>query len=106
MNRQGSKDNLEFLSGGGEMGERMRAKNWKETSIGDPTDWSQSLKITLRILLSSRFPMFLWRGSDLIQFYNDAYRPSLGNDGKHPTALGQRAEDCWPEIWHIIKPLI
>jgi two-component system sensor histidine kinase VicK len=50
--------------------------------------------------------MFLWWGPQLIQFYNDAYRPSFGNNGKHPTALGQRGEDCWPEIWPIIKPLI
>jgi len=50
--------------------------------------------------------MFLWWGPQLIQFYNDAYRPSLGNNGKHPEALGQRGEDCWPEIWPIIKPLI
>ncbi len=50
--------------------------------------------------------MFLWWGEDLIQFYNDAYRPSLGNNGKHPTALGQKGEDCWPEIWPVIKPLI
>lgn len=50
--------------------------------------------------------MFLWWGEELIQFYNDAYRPSLGNNGKHPKALGQRGEECWPEIWPIIKPLI
>ena len=106
MNRHRSKDNLKFLSGGGETGERMREKNWSETSLGDPAGWPQSLKITLRILLSSKFPMFLWWGNELVQFYNDAYRPSLGNNGKHPSALGQRAEECWPEIWHIIKPLI
>ncbi|RZM29173.1 MAG: PAS domain S-box protein, partial [Pedobacter sp.] len=41
-----------------------------------------------------------------IQFYNDAYRPSLGDSGKHPAALGQRGVDCWPEIWAVIKPLI
>lgn len=50
--------------------------------------------------------MFLWWGVDLIQFYNDAYRQILGTNGKHPTALGQRGKDCWPEIWSIINPLI
>gem|GEM_PF-6852878 len=39
-------------------------------------------------------------------FYNDAYRPPLGNKGKHPYLLGERAEDHWQETWHIIKPLI
>ncbi|WP_421825678.1 PAS domain-containing sensor histidine kinase [Larkinella sp.] len=50
--------------------------------------------------------MVLFWGNELIQFYNDAFRPSLGNQGKHPGALGQRGQDCWPEIWPTIKPLI
>jgi PAS domain S-box-containing protein len=95
-----------FLHGGGEMGELTRNYNWSQTSIGGPEQWPQSLRTTLSILLNSRFPMFLWWGEDLIQFYNDAYRPSLGNNGKHPVALGQKGKDCWPEIWAIIKPLI
>jgi len=95
-----------FLSGGGEMGERIRLFNWTSTSLGDISTWPQSLLTTLSIVLNSRFPMFIWWGDDLIQFYNDAYRPSLGIDAKHPSALGQKGEDCWQEIWPIIKPLI
>jgi signal transduction histidine kinase len=49
--------------------------------------------------------MFLWWGEDLIQFYNDGYRPSIRED-KHPSALGQRGPECWPEIWPIIGPEI
>jgi diguanylate cyclase (GGDEF)-like protein/PAS domain S-box-containing protein len=49
--------------------------------------------------------MFLWWGADLIQFYNDSYRPSIAAD-KHPGALGQRGRECWPEIWAIIGPQI
>jgi signal transduction histidine kinase len=49
--------------------------------------------------------MFLWWGIDLIQFYNDAYRPTIRED-KHPAALGQAGKDCWPEIWAIIGPQI
>jgi PAS domain S-box-containing protein len=50
--------------------------------------------------------MFLWWGAELICFYNDAYRPSLGKEGKHPSILGMPAREAWPEIWEIIKPLI
>jgi signal transduction histidine kinase len=96
----------QYLLGGGEMGELTRSFDWSKTAIGRPENWSQSLLTTVSILLNSRFPMFLFWGPDLVQFYNDAYRPSLGNEGKHPTALGQRGEDCWPEIWPVIKPLI
>ncbi len=98
--------NWSFLSGGGEMGELTRAYNWDRSDLGNPDQWPQSLKLTLSMILSSRFPMFLWWGDDLIQFYNDAYRPSLGENGKHPKALGQKAKECWPEIWDIIYPLI
>jgi two-component system sensor histidine kinase VicK len=88
----------QYLQGGGEMGALTRAFNWSDTQIGPPQNWSQSLLTAVSILLNSRFPMFLWWGEGLVQFYNDAYRPSLGKEGKHPTALGQRGEDCWQEI--------
>jgi PAS domain S-box-containing protein len=95
-----------FLEGGGEMGELTRKYDWSQTSIQSPAYWPQSLRTTVSILLNAGFPMFLWWGEDLIQFYNDAYRPSLGNSGKHPQALGQKGKDCWPEIWPVISPLI
>lgn len=95
-----------YLEGGGEMGMLTRSFNWSETPLGTPDQWSQNLLTTVSIILHSKFPMFLWWGAELIQFYNDAYKPSLGNEGKHPKALGQKGEECWPEIWPVIKPLI
>lgn len=96
----------QYFEGKGEMARLTRAFDWSSTSIGNPENWSQSLLTTISIILNSRFPMFLWWGTDLVQFYNDAYRPSLGNEGKHPKALGQKGVDCWAEIWPVIKPLI
>ncbi len=95
-----------FLSGGGRMGNLMRSKDWSLTAAGTPDTWPQSLRTTLSILLNSKFPMFLWWGPELICFYNDAYRPSLGENGKHPQILGMPAKEAWAEIWDIIKPLI
>ncbi len=88
------------------MGALTRDYDWASSPVGPPETWPISLCTTVSMILSARSPMFLWWGTDLIQFYNDAYRPSLGNDGKHPRALGQRGEACWPEIWPVIKPLI
>jgi PAS domain S-box-containing protein len=99
-------NNFGFLEGGGEMGERARVFDWSRTPVGTPEEWPRSLRTIVSAILSSRHPMFLWWGEDLIQFYNDAYRPSLGDTGKHPTALGQKGADCWPEVWDIIFPLI
>ncbi|MTI22365.1 PAS domain S-box protein [Fulvivirga sp. RKSG066] len=95
-----------FLSGDGEMAKLTREKDWSKTSLGTPDTWPQSLRTTLNIVLNSRFPKFLWWGPELVCFYNDAYRPSLGKDGKHPSILGMPAKEAWPEIWDIIKPLI
>jgi PAS domain S-box-containing protein len=95
-----------FLEGGGEMGELTRKFDWSKTSIGSPDQWPSSLRTMVNVVLTSRFPMFLWWGKDLVQFYNDAYRPSLGMDGKHPTALGSTGLQTWPEIWDHIYPLI
>ena len=97
---------LQFLSGGGEMGKLTREKDWSKTSLGSPQTWPQSLRTTLSIILNSKFPMFLFWGEELICFYNDGYRPSLGKEGKHPSILGMRGEEAWTEVWHIIKPLI
>jgi PAS domain S-box-containing protein len=98
--------NYPFLRGGGEMGELTRQYKWEQTAIGTPDQWPQSLRTTLSIILNSKFPMFLFWGEQHLCFYNDAYRPSLGNEGKHPDALGQPGTQVWPEIWPVIKPLI
>lgn len=88
------------------MGKRTREYDWSDSPVGSPDHWPQSLRTTVSNLLRSRFPMFLWWGKEMTQFYNDAYRPSLGNNGKHPFALGQKGRECWPEIWEIIYPLL
>jgi signal transduction histidine kinase len=59
----------------------------------------------LSLVLTSAFPMCIWWGPDLIQFYNDGFRPFLGSR-KHPTGMGQRARDCWSEIWDALEPYV
>ena len=87
------------------MAELVRMFDWNRTPVGPVANWSDTLVTTVNLLLASRHPMFLWWGPDLIQFYNDGYRPSIRAD-KHPSALGQRGIECWPEIWPIIGPQI
>lgn len=106
MEPKDSSINYAFLAGGGEMGQLIRTMDWTHHLLNSIEHWPQSLRTTLSIILHSRFPTFLFWGPELICFYNDAYRPSLGDAGKHPTALGQRGEMVWPEIWSSIKPLI
>src|SRR6185369_12803481 len=92
----------DFLAGGGEMGaltrgfdwsktslgspetlphrnpKALRPCFWSKTSLGSPETWPQSLRVTVRLVLTSRHPMFIWWGPELIQFYNDAYRETMG----------------------------
>ncbi|MEW6762599.1 MAG: PAS domain S-box protein [Pseudomonadota bacterium] len=96
---------LSFLSGGGEMGALMRARDWAATPLGAAALWPAALKNTLRLILGSRHPMFLYWGPELIQFYNDAYRATL-DAARHPSALGQRGPECWREAWPLIGPEI
>ncbi|MEO8923643.1 MAG: PAS domain-containing protein, partial [Caldimonas sp.] len=93
-----------FLEGEGETAARMRALDWSSTPLGPPAQWPQSLKTVASVCLHSRFPMLIWWGPDLVMLYNDAYRPILGQ--KHPRALGQQGEECWPEIWDLIGPML
>ena len=94
------------MTSNGEMANLIRKTDWDNTALGPMQEWPASLKILLNSMLNSKYPKFLWWGSQLTCFYNDAYRPSLGNEGKHPLILGMNAEDAWPEIWSVIKPLI
>ncbi|WP_250527637.1 response regulator [Caballeronia sp. GAWG2-1] len=93
-----------FLLGGGEMGALIRAFDWTQTSLGSPEQWPQSLKTAVRIMLTSRQPIWVGWGPDLLFFYNDPYKSIIG--GKHPQALGQPTSVVWREIWNEIGPLL
>jgi len=95
---------LAFLERGGEMGARMRAFAWTTTPLGPPHAWPQSLKTTVRILLDSRYAMWMLWGPNLSFFCNDAYLPTLGI--KRDRALGARSDSVWAEIWPDIGPRI
>ncbi len=92
------------LVGGGDMGARMRALDWRDSAVGPPEDWSPTLKSAVSICLNSNFPMFIWWGDDLTMFYNDAYIPVLGST-KHPMWLGCSARECWRDIWDVVGPM-
>ena len=90
------------LAGGGEMGARMREIDRAATPLGPVARWPRALKTAVRIMLTSRQPMFVWWGERLVNLYNDAYQSILG--GKHPWALAQPAEVVWREIWDQVEP--
>jgi PAS domain S-box-containing protein len=89
----------------GEVGHDLAAVDWTATPLGSPDDWPASLRTPVRILLTSRFSMWMAWGPELTFFCNDTYRQdTLG--GKYPWALGQPASEVWSEIWPDIGPRI
>lgn len=99
-------DTYSFLADGGHMGVLIREKDWTTTSLGAIDQWPQSLKTTLSTFLPSRFPVVLFWGPDLIQFYNNAAASTIQMAGRHPAGLGQRADECWTSLWPTVQPLI
>ncbi len=93
-----------FALAGGEMAALIGSADWAATGIGSPENWPSSLMTVLRILVTSRYQMWMAWGQDLTFFYNDAYAPTLGV--KHPRALGRPAREVWREIWPDIGPRI
>ncbi|MCR5874822.1 PAS domain S-box protein [Phenylobacterium sp. J426] len=93
-----------FLADGGELGALMRAHDWSASPLGRPAGWPQSLRTVVGLMLTSKFPMFVAWGPELGFLYNDAYAEILGD--KHPSALGDRFQTIWSEIWPDISPLI
>jgi PAS domain S-box-containing protein len=105
MDTEAVPDGTGFLAGGGEMGALMRAHDWTATPVGMPAIWPQPLKTAVRLMLTTRHPMFIWWGETLTCFYNDAYRALIGPD-RHPSALGRPGREVWAEIWDVIGPQI
>ena len=90
----------DWLIGGGEMGELVRAMDWSKTPLGPRAVWPQTLRTTVTLCLSSNFAISLAWGPGRVQIYNDAYRRFCAI--KHPSSLGQDFKECWLSAWPAI----
>jgi signal transduction histidine kinase len=95
----------QIFAGTGEMAGLIRTTDWSKTPLGPIESWPQSLRTAVSICLGSRHPIVLWWGPERWMFYNDGYRPFLG-ERKHPQFLGRPGQECWAEIWDIIGPMM
>jgi signal transduction histidine kinase len=91
-----------IFPGSSEMAHRMRSVDWSQTALGPPETWPLNLRTSVRIILTSRQPMFVWWGKELVHLYNDGYISILG--AKHPAALAQTAPVVWSEVWDVAGP--
>jgi signal transduction histidine kinase/FixJ family two-component response regulator len=92
------------ILGNSDLARRIRAYDWSRTSLGPPEKWPKSLRTAVGIMLTSRQPIWIGWGRELIYLYNDPYKSIIG--GKHPWALGKPVSLVWREIWQDIEPML
>ncbi|NGM11819.1 SpoIIE family protein phosphatase [Verrucosispora sp. CWR15] len=92
------------FAGGGEMGTLLRDRDWSASPLGPPERWPTSLGNAVSTMLASKAQIAMFWGEDLRAFYNDAYRPTIGD--KHPAVLGEPAREHWAETWDVLGPLL
>jgi PAS domain-containing protein len=90
------------FAGGGEMGARMRALDWSNTALGPVEGWPEPLRVFVRVMLGSGYPMLISWGPTYTMLYNDSYGPLIGT--KHPGALGRGIREVLPEVWDFLGP--
>jgi len=81
--------------------EEIRAFDWSHTPIGPVETWSTALRSILATILSSPQPMFVSIEPGKVFFFNDPYRPMLGN--RLHGAIGRRFDALWSDVWQDVS---
>jgi two-component sensor histidine kinase len=89
--------------GADEMGAFVLDFDWASTSVGPISTWSQSLMSYTRVMLTSKHPICFFWGPELLIFFNQAYKPMLGQRAE--TALGRSFATVWPDVWADVLPM-
>jgi PAS domain S-box-containing protein len=90
------------IHGNSRMAEVIRAHDWTLTPLGPLEDWPEDLLLSANLMLSCAFPSLVFWGKEWVQLYNDAFIPLLAE--RHPSGLGQMAQECWWDAWQIVGP--
>jgi PAS domain S-box-containing protein len=70
--------------------------DWSLTPLGAITNWSESLKGAVRVMMTSSTAMAMLIGEEGILVYNQAYADFAG--ARHPEIFGKPATEAWPEV--------
>src|ERR1700677_851796 len=91
-----------LIHGNSRMAEVIRTHDWSLSPLGAIEDCSEALLLSANLMLSCAFPSLVFWGKELVQLYNDAFIPLLAE--RHPSSLGQTAQECWWDAWQIVGP--
>ncbi|WP_321885637.1 ATP-binding protein [Paraburkholderia bannensis] len=78
------------------MADLVSAFDWSTTPLGAYDHWPHSLKSVVRLMLASRYAMWMAWGPELTFLCNDAYRPTLGAKQRF---IGLPSRNVWAEVW-------
>ncbi len=93
-----------LFDGPGDVRRLGRSMDWSSTPLGPTQSWPQLLRGTVRMALSSSFPISVNWGPELVAIYNDAFAGLIG--GRHPASFGAGLVAAWPERWELVRPLV
>ncbi|WP_158825847.1 PAS domain S-box protein [Mucilaginibacter lacusdianchii] len=80
--------------GSGKMVQLFRHHPWEQTALGPLSNWPQSLKTSVELMLAMKQPACIGYGKQFNLLYNDAYIDLIG--AEHPAALGKPYFELWP----------
>lgn len=86
---------LNFLTNGGSVGERLQLMDWSNSPLGGPTTWPASLRTALGLVLQSDSPAVLTWGPGQTCFFNDGFGAL---DIASLEGLGQPLSQVWPQL--------
>ncbi|HSB53134.1 MAG TPA: PAS domain-containing protein, partial [Gemmatimonadales bacterium] len=92
------------LVASGVIGERLRARDWSNTTLGAASGWSAALRTAVSIMLSSPDPMLICWGSERTFLYNDALGRLLFP--READLLGQPIADAIPDLWSQVNQVV
>jgi hypothetical protein len=93
-----------LLGAAGTFRQSYEEVDWSATPVGPLSSWSPALRNAVDLALHTQFPVALFWGPEFVLIYNEAFVPLIAD--KHPTALGRRAYDVFPEAWETIGPMM
>lgn len=85
-------------------GREIAIAGWGGSSVGEIDAWPRSLMTLVSAMQACPMPMFMAWGPDLLSFFNDAYRPILGQ--RVQGAIGKPFRELWHDILEDVDPLV